>query len=82
MELYNLDIKRAILNSILQDNTIYNEVNHILNPDDFYLPFHQEVFKAIETILKEKDFFDEYFLQEELTKREKFNEELFLKYYL
>ena len=79
MELYNLDLERAILNSILQDNTIYNEVNHILNSDDFYLPFHQEVFKAIETILKEKDFFDEYFLQEELTKREKFNEELFFE---
>lgn len=79
MKLYNLDIEKAILNSILSDNTVYDKINHILNTNDFYLPFHQVVFETIKKLLKEKDFIDEYIVKDELEKEKKFDEELFLE---
>jgi len=79
MKLFNLDIERAILSSILSDNTSYDEISHILNTNDFYLPFHQVVFETIKKLLKEKDFIDEYILKDELEKEKKFEEELFLE---
>jgi replicative DNA helicase len=79
MKLYNLDLEKAILNSILFDNTVYNKINYILNANDFYLPFHQVVFETIKKLLKEKDFIDEYILKDELEKEKKFDEELFLE---
>ena len=68
MKLFNLDIERAILNSILSDNTAFDKINHILNANDFYLPFHQVVFETIKKLLKEKDFIDEYIVKDELEK--------------
>ena len=79
MQLYNIDLERGILNSILLDNTAYNEISHILNANDFYLPFHQTIFKTMQKLLKEKDFFDEYILKNELEKEKKFDEELFIE---
>ena len=79
MKLFNLDIERAILSSILSDNTSYDEISHILNTNDFYLPFHQVVFQAIKELLNEKDFIDEYILKNKLEKEKKLDEEMFLE---
>jgi len=79
MQLYNLDIERAILNSILNDNTKFEIINSILSKEDFYLPFHQNIYQVISELLKEKDFIDEYILKEELNKRKKYDEELFFE---
>ena len=79
MKLFNLDIERAILSSILSNNTAYDKINHILNSNDFYLPFHQIVFETIKKHLKEKDFIDEYILKDELEKEKNLDEELFLE---
>ena len=79
MKLYNLDIERAILNSIILDNSLIDKIESILTKKDFYLPFHQVVFETIRKLLKEKDFIDEYILKDELEKEKKFDEELFLE---
>jgi len=78
-ELYNIDIERAILNSILNDNTKFEIVNSILSKEDFYLTFHQKTYQTIAELLKEKDFIDEFILKDELIKRKNYNEELFLE---
>jgi len=77
--LYNLDIERAILNTIIFDNTLLSAVEAILTKGDFYLPFHQIVFETIKKLLNKKDFIDEYILKDELGKEKKLDEELFLE---
>ncbi|AZV46755.1 replicative DNA helicase [Nautilia sp. PV-1] len=79
MELYNLDIERGILSAILFDGKIYEDVAAILKPSDFYLPFHQNIFAAMEDLSKKDYPIDEIFLRDYLTKQNKFDEELFLE---
>ena len=79
MQLFNLDIEKAILNSIISDNSIFENIHNILTSSDFYLPFHQTVFQTIKELINENDFFDEYILKEKLEKEKKFDEELFLE---
>jgi len=78
-KLYNIDIERAILNSIIFYNTKLEEIASILNKEDFYLPFHQIVYQTILELIKQKDFIDEFILKDELIKRKKFDEELFFE---
>ena len=79
MNLYNLDIERGILSAILFDGKVYEEVAAILKPNDFYHPFHQAVFETMEELYKKDLPIDEIFLKEELKKKNKFDEELFLE---
>ena len=79
MELYNLDIERGILSAILFDGKIYEDVAAILKPTDFYLPFHQHLFAAMEELYQKDYPIDEIFLKEHLIKQKKFDEELFLE---
>jgi len=79
VELYNLDIERGILSAILFDGKIYEDVAAILKPSDFYLPFHQNIFAAMEDLSKKDYPIDEIFLRDYLTKQNKFDEELFLE---
>ncbi len=78
MELYNLDIERGILSAVLFDGKIYEDVAVILKPNDFYLPFHQYLFAAMEE-LSQKDYpIDEIFLKDHLSKQNKFDDAFFL----
>lgn len=79
MNLYNLDIERGILSAILLDGKVYEDVASILKPKDFYLPFHQDVFETMENLYKRDLPIDEIFLKDELTKKNKFDEELFFE---
>jgi len=79
MQLFNLDIEKAILNTIIQDNSQFDLISNILNSNDFYKPFHQIVFKFINQILKEKGFVDEYILKEKLEKEKKLDESDFIE---
>jgi len=74
---YNLDIERGILSGLLTDFSEINEVE-FLKPDDFYLAFHQEVFK---TMLENKnnEFFDELILKDILQNRNLFDENMYLE---
>lgn len=79
MELYNLDIERGVLSAILFDGKVYEDVASILIPKDFYLPFHQYVFEAMEELYKKDHPIDEVFLKDVLVKKNRFDESLFLE---
>ena len=77
MNYFNLDIEKAILSTILFDNTTIDEIESFLESDDFYHPFHQKVYKVM-LALKEKNLpIDEVFIQEQL--KNEFDESLFIE---
>jgi replicative DNA helicase len=77
--LYNLDIERGILAAIIFDGANFESVAAILKPKDFYLPFHQDMFEAMESLYKKDYPIDEVMLKEELSKKNKFDEALMLE---
>lgn len=77
--LYNLDLERGVLNSIIFDGKLFEEVSTILKSKDFYMPFYQEVFKSMDRLSQKDMPIDEIFLKEELEKVQKFDEEKFLE---
>jgi len=77
--LYNLDIERGILAAIIFDGANFESVAAILKAKDFYLPFHQDMFEAMESLYKKDYPIDEVMLKEELTKKGKFDEALMLE---
>ncbi|WP_024789051.1 replicative DNA helicase [Lebetimonas sp. JH292] len=79
MDLYNLDIERGILSAVIFDGKVYEDVAAILSPKDFYLPFHQYLFEAMEELYHKDMPIDEIFLRDVLNKKNKFDEELFLE---
>jgi replicative DNA helicase len=72
--LYNLNIERAVLSSIIFDPQTYEEIASKLNPHDFYLPFHQHIFEAMEDLSREEKPIDEEFLRAKLESKGKFDE--------
>ena len=65
--MYNLNIERAVLSAIIFDPTIFEEIAAKLKSHDFYLPFHQHVFVAMEELSKEDKPIDEEFLKTKLS---------------
>ena len=72
--MYNLNIERAVLSAIIFDPEIYEEIAAKLTPQDFYLPFHQYVFVAMEELAREEKPIDEEFLKSRLQSMGKFDE--------
>ena len=72
--MYNLNIERAVLSAIIFDPEIYEEIASKLQPHDFYLPFHQHVFVAMEELTREEKPIDEEFLKSKLQSMGKFDE--------
>ncbi len=78
--LYNLNIERAVLNSIIYDpENVYEEVAAQLKPSDFYHPFHQNLFTAMEELYQGGEPIDEEFLKEKLEAKNQFDEAMFLE---
>ncbi len=76
--LYNLNIERAVLSTIIFDPAEYEEIASQLKPEDFYHPFHQQLFMAMEELFRADMPIDEEFLKEKLIARKKFDEVAFL----
>ena len=76
--LYNLNIERAVLSLIIFDPANFEEIASALKSEDFYLPFHQHLFRAMESLSRAEKPIDEEFLREELSKSGKFDEEAML----
>ena len=72
--LYNLNIERAVLSAILFDPEIVEDVATRLKPEDFYLPFHQQMFAAMEELTGEEKPIDEEFLRAKLLKQNRYDE--------
>jgi replicative DNA helicase len=79
LNLYNLDIERGILSAIIFDAKVYEDVAAILKSKDFYLPFHQYLFEAMEELYHKDMPIDEIFLRDVLVKKNRFDEEAFLE---
>ncbi|MDR2034780.1 MAG: replicative DNA helicase [Helicobacteraceae bacterium] len=78
IELYNLNIERAVLSSILFESSYYNEAAERLNARDFYLPAHQAIFTVMGTLSLENVPIDQEFLKIRLTKENQYNEDAIL----
>ncbi len=72
--MYNLNIERAVLSAVIFDPEIYEEIAAKLSPHDFYLPFHQHVFAAMEELSVEEKPLDDEFIRGKLTTMGKFDE--------
>ena len=66
------NIERAILSSFIFEATTFE--NTKMKKENFTLPFHQDVFNAIEELHKEKKPIDDEFIKIKLKKLNKFNE--------
>ncbi|NOR54728.1 MAG: replicative DNA helicase [Sulfurovum sp.] len=72
--MYNLNIERAVLSAVIFDPETYEEIAAKLKPHDFYLPFHQHVFSAMELLSSEEKPLDDEFLRAKLNSMGKFDE--------
>ncbi|MFC2057598.1 replicative DNA helicase [Campylobacterota bacterium] len=72
--MYNLNIERAVLSAVIFDPETYEEIAAKLKPHDFYLPFHQHVFTAMEELSAEEKPLDDEFLRSKLNSMGKFDE--------
>lgn len=72
--MYNLNIERAVLSSIIFDPETYEDIASRLMSHDFYLPFHQYLFAAMEELSREEKPIDEEFLRSKLNSMGKFDE--------
>lgn len=77
--LYNLNIERAVLSAIIFDPQIFEDIAVSLKVKDFYLPFHQYIFKAMEELAREDKPISEEFLISKLQDIGKFDETLMLE---
>jgi len=72
--MYNLNIERAVLSAIIFDPQIFEEIASKLQPHDFYLPFHQHIFSAMEELSREDKPLDEEFLKVKLKSGNNYDE--------
>ena len=77
--LYNLAFERSILSSIVFEPSQFDELSVALKEDDFYLPAHQDIFKAMFLLLQRDQPIDEEFIKKELIKVKKFDEQVLLE---
>lgn len=77
--MYNLNIERAVLSAIVFDPAIFEEIATSLKVKDFYLPFHQYIFKAMDELSREDKPISEEFLMSKLQDAGKFDETLMLE---
>ncbi|MCK9161763.1 MAG: replicative DNA helicase [Arcobacter butzleri] len=60
---YNINIERAVLSSILFSPEIIEDVLGVLKPSDFYLPAHQKIFATMQLLHDEDLPIDEEFIK-------------------
>ena len=76
--LYNLAFERSVLSSIIFEPTQYDDLEQILKEDDFYLPAHRDIYKAIGALVHRDEPIDEEFIKKELSQKKKFDEAIML----
>ena len=67
--IYNINIERVVLSSILFSQDI-ESVLDILKPEDFYLPAHQNIFEVMETLYKSDLPMDEDFIRKRVDSKD------------
>jgi len=77
--LYNLNIERAVLASILFSPEIFMLNRDKIIPELFYLPAHKNICEIMHELENEDKPLDEEFIKMKLVKEEKFDEEAILE---
>ena len=77
--LYNLAFERSILSSIIFEPSQFDDFEMILKSEDFYLSAHQDIYKAITSLVQADKPIDEEFLKKELSREKKFDEKIMLE---
>lgn len=72
--LFNLNIERSVLSLVLFEPTALEEVSLKLKKEDFYLPFHQHLFLAMQELYAENKPIEEMFLASKLKKHNAYDE--------
>jgi replicative DNA helicase len=62
------DSERVILGAILLDNALISQAIELIKQEDFYLPLHRRVYKAMSTLFERGDRIDPILIGEELKK--------------
>ncbi|MDR0468334.1 MAG: replicative DNA helicase, partial [Campylobacteraceae bacterium] len=76
--LYNINIERAVLSSIIFNSAIFEDVVTILKPEDFYLPAHKNIFHGMTKCFHDELPIDEEFLKKVLNADGLFDENVML----
>ncbi|MCS6873888.1 MAG: replicative DNA helicase [Pyrinomonadaceae bacterium] len=64
----NIEAEKIILGSILLDNSHISEAIEALKPEDFYSPFHRQIFRAMIELFQEGEKIDALLVAEKLKK--------------
>ncbi len=70
----NLDAERSVLGAILLDTEAIVTVADILTPDSFYVPSHQHIYSAMETLYEKRQPIDVVTLTNQIKKMKKLTE--------
>ena len=71
--LFNLNIERAVLSSIIFEPDIFSDISLKIGSEVFFNPFHKELFDILINLEQKEKPFDEDFIEIELRKNGKFN---------
>jgi len=77
--LYNLAFERAVLSSILFEPQLLEEYGSSIHSNNFYLPAHQNIFCAMNDLVKRGMPIDEEFIKKELIRSKCFDEHVMLE---
>lgn len=78
-KLYNLTFERAVLSSIIFEESVRFDVMGELDDTDFYLPAHSDIYRAIGELIRDDMPVDEEFIRARLTKEKRFDESVMLE---
>ena len=77
-KIFNKAVERVILSSLIFQPEFIEDYISEIDEDDFYFPFHRDLFSAMVKLVNSKKIVTEELLKEELEKEGKFQEEEFL----
>lgn len=76
--LYNINVERSVLNSIVFEPSQFEDIEAKLKIDDFYLPAHKEIYTAMSELHRDSKPIDEEFIKKHLNAKKRFDESVML----
>jgi replicative DNA helicase len=80
--IFNKSVERVILSSLIFQPEFIEDYSSEVRSDDFYIPFHRELYRAILKLHDTKKIVSEEMIKEELEKEDKFREDDFFNIFL
>jgi len=77
-KIFNKSVERVVLSSLIFQPELIEDFIAEVYEDDFYLPFHQILYKTLVSLYNSKRVISEDFIKETLENQGRFNEEEFL----